>query len=39
LQKVEGTEMDLSSFEKGIYLLEIEGEKGTIIKRILKSEN
>ncbi|MFY8109182.1 MAG: endonuclease/exonuclease/phosphatase family protein [Bacteroidia bacterium] len=34
-----GSEIDLSTLENGIYFLEISGEKGTIIKRIIKSEN
>jgi hypothetical protein len=39
LHENKGSEIDLSTLEKGIYFLEISGEKGTIIKRIIKSEN
>ncbi len=34
-----GSEIDLNTLENGIYFLEISGEKGKIIKRIIKSEN
>ncbi len=39
LQENNGSEIDLSTLENGIYFLQISGEKGTIIKRIIKSEN